>query len=164
MAAYGCMLGLANDLPNLTIEIVFDHVEKVSSKLAKAAEYAKSDMYYDDVDKQVVPIPLKERVTFRELLPLQAADFLIWEVQKQHLGIEDWFLQPDKPFDQDDRSRHFDNWSLKTYGSIRPKARKSLDALIDTGAPAVGIIWDRDNLEDAHRARGGIWAQEGPAC
>jgi deoxycytidylate deaminase len=27
----------------------------------------------------------------------------------------------------------------------------------DRAAPAVGIIWDHDNLSDAHRLRGGVW-------
>lgn len=131
MAAYGCMLGIANDLHNLTTEIVFDHVEKVSSKLAKAMEYAETDTYYDLVDELVVPVPLNKKVTFRQILPLQAADFLIWEIRKNHLKIDDWFLESNKPVEQDERSDHFDKWSLERYGTIRPKARKSLDALID---------------------------------
>ncbi len=91
---------------------------------------------------------------------MQAADFLIWEIRKNHLKIDDWFLESNKPVEQDERSDHFDKWSLERYGTIRPKARKSLDALIDTGAPAVGIIWDHDNLFDAHNARGGAWSLE----
>jgi hypothetical protein len=157
MAAYGCMLGIANDLQGLTIEIIFDHVEKISSKLAAATEYLESDSYYPGVNDLVVPIPLNQKTTFRELAPLQAADFLTWEVQKNHLNIEDWFLQPNKPVEQEDRSEHLDDWSLQKYGTLRPKTRKSLEALIDSGAPAVGMIWDYDNLYDAHRAREGVW-------
>jgi hypothetical protein len=78
--------------------------------------------------------------------PLQAADLLIWEVQKNHLKVEDWFLLPDKPIPADERTRHMDEWSIEQYGNIRPPARKSLQVLADKAAPAVGIIWDHDNL------------------
>jgi hypothetical protein len=158
LAAYGCMLGVGKDhLSGVTAEIVFDHVEKVSSKLATAAEYAENDTYYDTIHKMIVPVPLNRQLTFKDVMPLQAADFLIWEIQKNHLKIEDWFLVPDKPTDQDERSEHMDKWSLEKYGAIRPPARKSLDALADHTAPGIGIIWDYDNLSVAHRLRRGRW-------
>ncbi len=159
LAAYGCMLQVASDFPKgVTAEIIFDHVEKVSSKLAKASEYAETDGYYDYVAETIVAIPLNKTLTFREIIPLQAADFLIWELQKNHLKLEDWFFLSNKPTDPSERTEHMDKWAIEKYGSIRPPARKSLEALIDSGAPGRGIIWDYDNLRDANKLRGGVWA------
>lgn len=158
LAAYGCMLGIGRDhLRGVTSELIFDHVEKVRSKLDRAAEYAESDSHYDQVYKMVVPIPLSSEHSFRNVLPLQAADFLIWELQKNHLKIEDWFLLPDKPTEQEDRWEHMDKWSLEKYGTIRPPARKSLEALAEHTAPGMGIVWDYANISDAHRLRRGRW-------
>jgi hypothetical protein len=158
LAAYGCMLGIAKDhLNGVTAEIIFDHVEKVASKLARASEYAEADMYYSQVHEMVVSVPLDNKLTFKDVIPLQAADFLIWEVQKNHLKLEDWFLIPNKPIDQDEREAHMDQWSLEKFGVIRPPARKSLEAIVDNGAPPGSIIWDYDNILSAHRLRSGRW-------
>jgi len=161
LAAYGCMLGAAKqyDAPGQVpiVELIYDHVEKVSSKLLTAARYAEADNYHPHISKMVMPIPLNENITFRELLPLQAADLLIWEVQKNHLNVEEWFLLPDKPHEAEQRTLHMDQWSLEKYGTIRPPARKSLQSLADNCAPAIGIFWDHDNLGDAHQLRGGQW-------
>jgi hypothetical protein len=105
----------------------------------------------------VVLNPLSKQIKSRDVPPLQAADLLVWELQKNHLKLEDWFLLPYKPTDQDERSEHMDKWSLEKYGTIRPPARRSLDALIEHTAPGVGIIWDYDNICDAHRLRHGRW-------
>lgn len=98
LAAWGCMLATAKDNEvqrrRLTVEIIFDHVEKISSKLATAVTYAESDLFYPGINEWIVPIPLNNKLTFREVLPLQIADFIIWEVQKNHLNIEEWFTLP----------------------------------------------------------------------
>jgi hypothetical protein len=46
LAAYGCMLLVGKKYLGQPVELIFDHVEKVKSKLAKAQEYADSDSYY----------------------------------------------------------------------------------------------------------------------
>jgi hypothetical protein len=160
LAAYGCMLMIAKDhLRGATAEIVFDHVEKVTSRLARAFEYAETDSHYSEVHKMVVPLPLNKSLTFKDVIPLQAADFLIWEMQKHHLGrLEEWFLIPDKPTDPDARDAHMDQWSLEKFGVVRPPARKSLDVIVDNGAPPGAIVWDYDNIVSAHRLRCGRWS------
>jgi hypothetical protein len=162
LAAYGCMLGAAKQYDHPTevpiIELVFDHVEKVSSKLAVAAQYAEADDYYNHIRDMIIPVPLPKTLTWREIKPLQAADLLIWEVQRNHLNVEEWFLLQDKPHEAEERTRHMDWWSLQKYGAIRPPARKSMQSLADNAAPAIGIFWDHDNLSDAHRLRGGRWS------
>src|SRR5262249_81389 len=46
LAAYGCMVLVGKDYKEHSVELVFDHVEKVTSKLAKAREYADTDTHY----------------------------------------------------------------------------------------------------------------------
>ncbi len=157
LAAYGCMAVLAKEFEDIPVEIVFDHLDRVYSKLDKAFDYAKNDAYYPHIAKRIIPIPLPESITWREVKPLQAADFLAHEMQKQHLRLDDWFAIPDKPIGQIERSAHMDNWALSKYGSIRPPARKTLDCLVDNGAPPSVIIWTYENLWQAHHCRGGVW-------
>jgi hypothetical protein len=47
LAAYGCMLLAARqNIPGISIELIFDRVEKVERKLATARDYAESDNYW----------------------------------------------------------------------------------------------------------------------
>ena len=47
LAAYGCMAGLTSNLGGHgTIEVIFDHVEQVHSKLHTAWSYVETDGYY----------------------------------------------------------------------------------------------------------------------
>jgi len=75
LAAYGCMLMAAYEYGDAPVEIIFDHVEKVSSKLARATEYAESDRHYGNSLGKVMMTPLRQELTFRQIIPLQAADF-----------------------------------------------------------------------------------------
>jgi hypothetical protein len=159
LAAYGCRLLLAKDYPpDTTIEVIFDHVEKVESKLAKAADYADSDSYYGDIFGSIACLPLPKNLTFKNVIPLQAADLLIWELRKNHLNVDEWFSLDGRPANPHEHWRAFQAWSYKKYGTWQPKIRKSLKALIDTGAPTLGIVWDYNCLCEAHRARGGVWS------
>jgi hypothetical protein len=157
LAAYGCMTMLSRDFEGIPVEITFDRVEKISSKLQKAAAYAENDTYYPETHKQIIPIPLPQGITWRQVEPLQASDFLVWEMQRQHLSLEEWFLEPDKPVDENARNEHMDNWSLNRYGNIRPPARKSLESVVDNGPSASVIIWTYENLISAHTLRNGVW-------
>ena len=157
LAAYGCMLMLGYEYENISIEMFFDRVEKVTSKLATASEYAESDKNYGRSLDWMTPIPLAKNLTFRNVRPLQAADFYIWELQRNHLNADEWHSISDKPTLEDERWRHFQEWSRAKFGTDHPPPRKSLASLMDRAAPVTGIIWDYDNLTQAHRARGGVW-------
>ncbi len=159
LAAYGCMLLAAREnLEGMTIELVFDHVEKASSKLAKAKEYAVSDIVYDpDVCKNVVAKPLSKELTWREIPALQAADLYAWELRKNHEFIGDWFELEDKPDDWDERTDHLGKWLDAKFGDRSPIIRRSASALV-TGNEIYHLVWDYKNLVDSHISRGGVWA------
>jgi hypothetical protein len=153
LAAFGTLIALWNRHPREPVELFFDHVEKVQSKLCKTKEYADSDHEYAGDFDQVQLIPLNKSWTFRDVPALQAADFLVWEYGKTHLDREEWWQQEDKPSDEDMRWQAFDAWMKKE----KPRTRKSILALLERTS-FTGFIWDYDRLCEVHRTRGGVWA------
>ena len=159
LAAYGCMLLTARDnIPGISIELVFDHVEKVDSKLATARAYADSDQQEPGICNTVVTAGLPKTQFATDIPALQAADFFTWEFRKNHENVSEWFDFMDKPDDWDERWNHFEQWSLQKYGDKVPTTRKSAVALLD-GNEFYALIWDYKNLCDAHHSRGGVWAK-----
>jgi hypothetical protein len=154
LAAYGCLLMIANEYGNLTSEIFFDRADKIYSKLEKATSYAESDSYYGKVLENVGLFPLQKGITARELAPLQIADFFTWELQRNHLNADDWHSMEGRPRNDDQRWLLFEKWAADT-GLRAP--RKSLEALMKKAAPVYGIIWDYDQICSAHHHRGGVW-------
>jgi hypothetical protein len=158
LAPYGCMVLAARQNPKSKhIELVFDNVEKVHSKLGTALSYAEADTVYDPGLCHVIQtIPLSKGTTWRDLAALQAADFLAWEYRRNHENVGAWFDLINRPEDWDARWSHFEEWLTLNVGTSIPAIRKSAAALIN-GTPFYGLIWDYKNLCDAHRARGGAW-------
>lgn len=161
LAAYGCALSLVQHGlgPLDTAEIFFDRVEKVAGKLAQATEYAEADTHFvPQVYERSILVPLNNDKNFKRLMPLQAADFIAWEVQKFHLDwADEWYRLPDKPTDYGERWLHSENWRTERYGTKVPPARKSLVALAG-GASPLGKIWGYDTLKEIHRLRRGVWS------
>jgi hypothetical protein len=158
LAAYGCALMLADIYDSQPVEIVFDHADKISSKLAKASRYGDGDTRHGRSLKNVILTPLSENFTFKQIIPLQVADFFSWEIRKHHLKADDWFSLPDKPTGEEERWRHFQTFHLNKEGAEYPTPRKTLQALAKRAPEPNGIIWDYDNLCQAHRARAGVWS------
>jgi len=161
LAAYGCMLLAGQWYGNVPAELVFDHVEKVESKLARAREYADSDIYYgpDGIFDKVVITGLPKHLTFREIPALQAADFWVWEYRKNHLKLDEWWSLDDRPEDLDAQWEHMLQWVNEKHGSFEAATRRSLQELIRRSSNQTpGIIWSYRQLCEAHKARGGVWA------
>src|SRR5262249_50618553 len=99
LAAYGCMLLVGKEYRGHPVELIFDRVEKVESKLATARAYADSDGYYgpDGIFDDVIATGLSKGYTFKKVPALQAADFWIWEYRKNHLGMDEWWSLEDRP-------------------------------------------------------------------
>jgi hypothetical protein len=153
LAAYGSLIGLWNRHAREPIEVVFDHVEQVASKLCSAKALADSDRYYAGDLDNIQMIPLNKNWSAKSILPLQAADFLAWEWRKLHEDRREWWDKENKPDDLDARWADFEAW----MDSENPRTRKSLQALVGrTGF--YGFIWDYDRLRAVHDQRGGQWA------
>jgi hypothetical protein len=159
LAAYGCMLVIGQDYLNRPTELVFDHIEKAHSKLAKAWEYAKSDSYHgpDGVFDSMVTTPLAKELTFRTVQPLQAADFWAWETRKNHLNMDEWWSLPNRPDESDAQWEHMLQWVTDKFGSFEDATRKSLQELLRR-TRFKNMLWSYQQLCGAHEARGGVWA------
>jgi hypothetical protein len=159
LAAYGCMLIIGKEHVGEPVELIFDHVEKVTSKLATAQEYADADRYYgpDGVFKKIALTGLPEELTAKEVIAIQAADFWVWEWRKHQLKIDGWHESMGQPEDWDARWVHMQQWMAQKF-SKEVMLRKSAKALLER-AKFLGLIWDYKNLCDAHKARDEIWSQ-----
>jgi hypothetical protein len=153
LAAYGGLIALYNRHPHEAIELFFDRVEKVQSKLCQAGEYADTDQHYAGDFDQIQMIPVNKCYTAKDVLPLQAADFLAWEWRKSHIDRSGWWDQDDKPDGWDEKWADFEAWMAKE----NPRTRKSLLALLER-TNFTGLIWDYEKLCEAHKARGGVWS------
>ncbi|MGP0095285.1 MAG: hypothetical protein ACLPKB_35830 [Xanthobacteraceae bacterium] len=157
LAAYGCMVHIKQVYPTDIVNLFFDRIEKVKSRLDKAVKYAEADEYYTGVAGFIQPIPIQKNLTFRNIRPLQAADFLAWEARKHHVQQNEWWEMEDRPETWDARFQHYQEWSREKFGTRLPPPRKSLDALLKQ-MNFEGIVWDYRALNIAHEARGGVWA------
>lgn len=153
LAAFGTLIALWNRHPHEPVELFFDHVEKVPSKLCKAKEYADTDREYAGDFDLVQMIPVNKAYTFKDVRAIQAADFLVWEYGKTHFDREGWWQQENKPSDWDERWGKFEAW-METE---KPRTRKSILALLERTS-FTGFVWDYDKLCEADKARGGVWA------
>jgi len=157
LAAYGCMLVAVRDNPGWSIELVFDHTDKVASKLAIARDYADSDNYEGpEAFGKITALPLPKSLTAKEIPAIQAADFFAWEFRKNHENVSEWFDLVDRPDDPDEAWEHMQQWSLRKFGSSVPPRRKSANALLD-GNEFYPLVWDYKTICEAHELRGGVW-------
>jgi hypothetical protein len=142
-------------------ELVFDHVEKVQSKLATAQDYADSDKYWspDEVFDNIALLPLAKAFSFRNVQALQVADFWAWEFRKNHLNMKDWWASEDRPKEySDEQWENMVGWVEDRFGSFEDATRRSLQEMLKRIPRHEAIIWDYAQLCNAHRLRGGVWA------
>jgi hypothetical protein len=160
LAAYACLTEIGRSYNSIPVTAVFDRVEKVDSKLAAARAYAESDQFlFPGISKLVTSTPLAAGLTSRDVPAMQAADFAVWEGRKAHLSFEPWVNQPDRPLgDREAQWENLKEWSRLNHGQDYPIQRKSLEALIDDGLRFKFIVWDHQQICQAHDARRGIWA------
>ncbi|HVM79658.1 MAG TPA: hypothetical protein VMU06_11595 [Stellaceae bacterium] len=167
LCIYGCFLELREMFPHAQMQMVVDGFPGVSSKIEAARQYAASDGYYREIGpyvaKQLTVTPLAEGITFRCVLPIQAADFAAWEIRKSSERKNEWFefIRPAVP--PENRQSSMLNWTILDGVKKRGKfdipgdlERKSLQAL-QKAARIDGPYWDYDILVAAHKARGGAW-------
>lgn len=158
LAAYGCMLLAARqNIPGLSVELIFDRVEKVERKLAVARDYAESDSYWKGECDAVKVMGLDKITRLIDLQPMQAADFVAWEFRKHQERISDWYAAGDLSSDADEAWANLEQWILDNYGSHENAARKSVAALIEPQRFA-NLVWDYRTLNEVHQLRRGVWA------
>lgn len=78
---YTAMWIISNCWPKTNIEIFLDKTNDVHKKIDIATKYAKADKNYHD-DGYLHIFPLNKQLSFIDILPLQAADLIAYEVRK----------------------------------------------------------------------------------
>ena len=108
------------------IELLIDRFSKITKKIYIAEEYARADEYYHHPAYNIATRSLSEDMSFKDVLPIQAADFLVWETCKSQHKYDEWFEPRDNARGEwiPDQLQ----WAFYKFGKI-PYERQSLLAL-----------------------------------
>jgi hypothetical protein len=165
LALQFCLIELTLMYPDSTLEIILDRVPKGPTKIALAKQYIGSDKYYPDARKIVDGwkiTPLDKKLTFRNVLPIQAADFLAWETRKSITRRDEWFttVKPElQPAEEWLMSLLMWEGRKKGNALIWPDANERRSFVeLKRERPIEGQVWDYHALCGVHKARGGSWA------
>jgi hypothetical protein len=151
---YGCIIDLREKYPDEQIEIVIDKIDTPYKRAGLADQYARTDTYRD-LKVDLLPIvPLKDSESFKNVLPIQAADFLAWELRKVSEDRKNWVPSDEARNSREGVNADYRQWAAeyeREHGR-RPRQRKSGYALQDARLPK-GYIWDLHNIRAAHTVR-----------
>ncbi len=156
---YTCVTAISIGWPNTPVEVIIDRTNKFGPKIEKARSYAETDRFFPDCGSHVVLIPLPKGTTYKEVIPIQAADFLAWEARKDITTKNGIFLETSEDDD-------FTKWYLNFIKIERQKRcqrrqpriyhRRSLDNLVRRTNPT-GLIWNYKELCLLDEAREHFW-------
>jgi hypothetical protein len=149
---YACMSIIAATWQNKPIEIIIDRINKPGRMIDKAMEYIETDVYWVGRTNYIQLSPLPKGITFREIVPIQAADFLAWEIRKLIDSREEWYNKFKIGDDPKAWNESMIDWS-KQRGI---NTRKSYAILSKQTIP-YGFVWDYKELCSLHYARNQIW-------
>lgn len=152
---YWCMMLMCHHFKNQNIEIILDKTNNLRHYIDKALNYVETDIYYPNCGDYISLHPLpKKGISFRELLPLQAADLLAWESRKDITSKVGWLAKVNKLNDLNPRFLYLRLYNKKD--NKLPYSRKSMYELIKT-IPTHGNAWDYEGLCILDNARHHIW-------
>jgi hypothetical protein len=157
LGVYACAIEIDGMYPSGPIEVFFDRANKISSKLAVAKRYAETDEFYPGLMDKIAFHALPKGMTFRDVKPVQAADFAAYELRKSYLKAHEYYEMEDRPSDWREIPFHFSQWCAAKFNHPLPIERRSFIRLT-TMTHIEGIVWDYRAIRIAHDARGGAWA------
>jgi hypothetical protein len=154
LALYVCMNDIYVEDPWREVEMILDGFNKPYRVIQKAKAYAAGH-WSDDVSQNTTCLPLKGDQNYKNVLPMQAADFIAYELKKNVESRRDWF---DSTIGNDpDTWEETERRWLASKGLPYPYIRKSLQGLLET-IPAQVTIWDYRILCHLDDKRGGKWS------
>jgi len=161
LAIYGCLLGLRREYPNDEIEVVVDRFERSSMRVEMGLDYARSDRKEDLRVDLFTPVPLQKHESFKEILPLQAADFVAWEMRKACEDRKSWNITPEDRSSTNALLESYEKWFQEHLETFKrpPRERKSFLELRES--PVLmpkGFILDYTNLEEIFTRHPQGWA------
>jgi hypothetical protein len=133
---------------------VVDKFTKPHLTVERALQYARTDTYADLRTADLTVTPLGGGDSFKNILPIQAADFLAWEVRK--------VCEERKTFDPPEEMRTNNRrineavlaWEIefeREHGRP-PRSRRSAK-MLSAWPPPRGYMWDLHMLNAAHASR-----------
>jgi hypothetical protein len=129
LALYACMNDSYVADPWREVDIMLDRFDKPNLALAKAKEYAATH-WSDDVSQMMTCHLLKKNAeSFRTVLPLQAADFIAYEIKKNIESRREW-LDESMDADPETWEKSERQW-LASRGLTYPRLRRSLAGLLE---------------------------------
>ena len=160
LAIYGCLFELGTEYYGQEVDLVIDRFDKSPMRIALGFEYAQTDSSGLDISL-FNSIALGGSDSWRNILPLQAADFVAYELRKnvdERKGFR---------FNRNDGTgtAQYNIWieGLVGSGERLPRYRKSFRAIAES--PALrprGVVWDIDHLEDALKRHPNGWRTPSP--
>lgn len=150
LAIYGCLMGLQTQFRGRSIEVIFDKLERAHSLIQLGIDYAESDDHEPLNQRLIVATHVREEESWRTILPLQAADFVAWEMRKICVDLIPWMSKL--------RFEHvrggtalssFNDWVVRftNENGRQPRDRKSFKALRQGRARPEGFIFNYAALE-----------------
>lgn len=170
LGMFACLLELSINFPNVSIETIWDRVERHEQLISLARSYAASERFYPKFGQRIEIAPLAKHLSSKVVPALQIADFAAYELLKSHRGKNDWFLHEMPNTEPDNWNNSYAKWSFdrmidsvdagrKNVRTYWPDERRSHLALFNAknSRPMEGGVWTYHTLCAAHTSRNGIW-------
>jgi hypothetical protein len=155
LGLYGCIIELRQQVRHKDISIVIDRISKPHRAIDLAETYAKTDSYEDLKMGAISIVPLKETESFKTVLPIQASDFMAWELRKASAERVTWQIKEEDVKTQGDLYHAHKAWRKKRTEEIGKEPydnRKSAWALY-RACEQKGALWDYDLITAADKIR-----------
>jgi hypothetical protein len=138
------------------VELIIDRFSKATKKIYQAEEYSRTDTFNNHPSFNVSTVALSENLSMREVLPIQAADLLVWELRKSQDKYDEWFdIRKKSPIDRMWIPEQHD-WAVGKWGKL-PTERKSLLALHAAYPNEGGAVISYRTLVSAERYHPNGW-------
>jgi hypothetical protein len=154
LCIYGCLLALQTTFPNGEMEVIFDKFEQAASRITTAENYLESDLLAPRKQQPFLSVySLNKKDSWRTILPLQAADWIAWEMRKACVETLPW-IEKKGHEPSVDWLQNFHDWSRQfaEENGREFRNRKSFIALREVNAPK-GYIFNYEQLgilKDSH--------------
>ena len=143
---------LALAKPNDQIEFIIDKLTKPGYTIEKAREYADTDINLNKCTDRIKVNIIGKDLSFKEIVPIQAADFLAWEIRKLIDSRDEWYNK----FKTGDDPKIW-NKSVKDWSKLKGvRIRQSYENLAKQTQP-LGFIWDYQGFCGNDNLRNHIW-------
>ena len=154
---YVSLVDIAETCGDDTADVLLDNAtqRKMYKVVEIARSYVDTDPRWKGCDDRMTVAPLAKGITFKEVLPIQAADFIAWESRKDITDLDNWF---DSYLGDKGTDESLESWKQWAQSNDRqfPYNRGSLAMLTET-SNLNAHVWDYAALCRIHEARNGSW-------